>query len=317
MTAVHETSLLGGRRILLPALCAAAFLLSPRGAIGAPAPQRIVSLAPSITETLFALGVGPDVVGVSQYSDYPEAARRLPQVGTYLTPNVEAIVGMHPTLIIGLVSSANLRAMRAFAGMGYSTVTVGEGTLADIRDSITRIGHAVGRDDRAAELITEINHHFVSIEKRLKQANSPKVLMLVGHQPLVAVGSSTFLNELITMAHGDNIAANSGDAWPRLSIEYVLATAPAVIIDGQMGSDASSPSDFWQKYPTIPAVKHRRLYGYSDDPLLKPGPRVWESLEILAQMIHPELMSASAATSPPWLAPYVSSQQTPAIAEAH
>jgi iron complex transport system substrate-binding protein len=303
MTASRRAFSLLIRGIALPTLCACAFLLSARAAVGAPPQQRIVSLAPSITETLFALGVGAQVVGVSQYSDYPEAARRLPQVGTYLTPNVEAIVGLHPTLIIGLVSSANLRAMRAFAGMGYSTVTVGEGTLADIQESITRIGHAVGRDDRAAELITDMHRHFATVEQRLKRADSPKVLMLVGHQPMVAVGSSTFLNELIAMAHGDNIAANSGDAWPRLSIEYIIATAPAVIIDGQMGSDATSPSNFWQHYPTIPAVKHQRLYGYSDDPVLRPGPRVWESLEVLAQMIHPELMSTSAPGPSRWRGP--------------
>lgn len=280
--------------------CIAAALLSDARAIAAPpAPQRIVSLAPSITETLFALGVGSEVVGVSQYSDYPEAARQLPQVGTYVTPNVETIVGLRPTLVIGLSSSSNQRAMQAFEMMGFSILTVGEGSLTDIEQTITLIGHRVGRDAAAAEVIAGMRRRFAAIEQRLKGADSPKVLMLVGHQPLVAVGSSNFLSELITMAHGTNIAANTGEAWPRLSMEYVIATSPAVIIDGQMGSDAVSPTNFWHQYPTIPAVQHNRLYGYEEDPLLKPGPRVWQSLEILAAMIHPELVKASAATRQP------------------
>lgn len=282
--------------IFCAVFCAAAVISPPSNlpaAAAGPAPERIVSLAPSITETLFALGAGSEVVGVSQYSDYPEAARRLPQVGSYVKPNVEAIVGLRPTLIIGLSSSSNLRAMRSFEMMGYATLTVGEGTLTDIETNITRIGHRIGRDRQAADLISDMHRHFALVQARLKDADSPKVLMLVGHQPLVAVGGSNFLSELITMAHGTNIAVSS-ESWPRLSIEYVIATAPAVIIDGQMGNDASSPDNFWQQYSTIPAVEHHRLYGYENDPLLKPGPRVWQSLEILAAMIHPELIKRAA-----------------------
>ena len=284
-------------QLFLAAAClgAAAVMLFTGGAsAAAPGPERIVSLAPSITEALFALGAGPEVVGVSQYSDYPAVARRLPQVGSYLTPNVEAIVGLRPTLIIGLSSSANLRAMRALKMMGYSTLIVGEGSVETIELTITQIGHRISRDQQAAELIANIRRHFASVEASLKNADSPKVLMLVGHQPMVAVGSANFLNELIAMAHGTNIAANSEEAWPRLSIEYVIATAPAVIIDGQMGDELVSPDNFWRKYPTIPAVKRNRLYGYAEDPILRPGPRVGQSLELLATIIHPELMKPSA-----------------------
>jgi len=277
--------------ISIATLCICAifsFLAGPAWA--AQGALRIVSLAPSITETLFALGAGPEVVGVSQFTEYPPAARHLPQVGTYLTPNVEAIIGLRPTLIVALESSANLRPMRAFAKMGYPTLIVGEGSLATIEQTINRIGERVGRAHEASDLIAAIHRHFASVEARLGKADSPKVLMLVGHQPMVAVGSSNFLNELITMAHGNNIAVSSGEPWPKLSMEFVIANAPAVIIDGQMGNDAASPSNFWRHYPSIPAVQNHRLYGYADDPMLKPGPRVWQSLEILASMIHPELI---------------------------
>ncbi len=273
---------------IMAASAAALICASPAGAATA-APARIVSLAPSVTETLFALGAGSEVVGVSRYCNYPPAVLRLPRVGSYLTPNIEAIVGLRPTLIIGLGSSANLRAIRALELMGFPTLMVEEGSLADLDRSISQIGKRIGNGTEAVKLIAEIHHRFASTEARLKNADSPKVLMLVGHQPLVAVGGGNFLDQLIAMAHGRNIADNSAQAWPSLSMEYIIATAPDVIIDGQMGDDPAVPSNFWGQYPGIPAVRNHRLYGYNQDPMLRPGPRVGESLEILAAMIHPEL----------------------------
>ena len=284
--------------VRIRALCAivgasaAALIWSSPACAATAAPQRIVSLAPSVTETLFALGAGSEVVGVSQYCNYPPAVRRLPRVGTYLTPNIEAIVGLRPTLVIGLGSSANLRAIRALEMMGLPTLMVEEGSLADLDRSISQIGKRIGRGTQAAKLIAEIHRYFASIEERLRNTDSPKVLMLVGHQPLVAVGGGNFLGQLIAMARGRNVADNSGQAWPRLSMEYVIATAPDVIIDGQMGDDPAVPSNFWGQYPTIPAVRNHRLYGYNQDPMLLPGPRIGQSLEILAAMIHPELANS-------------------------
>ena len=98
--------------------------------------------------------------------------------------------------------------------------------------------------------------------------------MVVGHQPMVAVGRGTFLDELLTLADAANIAAASDQAWPRLSVEYIIASRPEVILDGQMGTDPSTPGSFWSKYPTIPAVQNHRVLGYPDDPTLHPGPRI-------------------------------------------
>jgi len=119
-------------------------------------------------------------------------------------------------------------------------------------------------------------------------------VMLVGHQPMVAVGRGTFLDDLLHLAGGDNIAGLSAQSWPRLSIEYIIATRPEVILDGAMGSDANTPAGFWARYPTIPAVRDHRVFGYPEDPTFHPGPRVWQSLEILARRIHPEVFTAPA-----------------------
>jgi cobalamin transport system substrate-binding protein len=118
--------------------------------------------------------------------------------------------------------------------------------------------------------------------------------MLVGHQPIVAVGRGTYLDGLLHLAGGDNIADRSDQGWPHLSLEYIIAMRPEVILDGAMGSDARTPSGFWARFPNVPAVRDRRVYGYPQDPILQPGPRIWQSLEILARRIHPEAFVAPA-----------------------
>lgn len=257
--------------------------------------QRIVSLAPAITETLFALGAGADVAGVSQYCDYPPEVVRLPKVGTFLTPNIEAIAGLRPTLVIGLDTSSDLREIRALHAMGYRTMMVNDNSIAGIEASIRTVGDAIGRAREALALLDRIHLKIAAIEQRLRDTPQRRVLMVVGHQPMVAVGRGTYLNELLTMARATNIAANSAQTWPRLSVEYIIATRPEVILDGQMGSDPSSPSSFWAKYPTIPAVRDHRVVGYPEDPTLHPGPRIAQTLELLARLIHPEAIALEAA----------------------
>jgi len=275
-----------------------AVLLASAISIGAAAPpMRIVSLAPGVTETLFALGEGGAVVGVSQYCDYPAAATRLPKVGTFLTPNVEAIAALRPDLIIGPELSSSRREVRTLAAMGYPTMTVNDASLDGIEQSIVLIGARTGAQEAARALLGTIRAHIEAIQARLERTTPRTFVMLVGHQPIVAVGRSTFLDDLLHLAGGDNIADLSAQSWPRLSIEYIIAMRPEVILDGAMGSDANTPAGFWARYPTIPAVRDHRVFGYPQDPTLHPGPRVWQSLEILARRIHPEAFAASADES--------------------
>ncbi|HZP44231.1 MAG TPA: helical backbone metal receptor [Candidatus Binataceae bacterium] len=249
---------------------------------------RIISLTPAVTETLFALGAGAEVVGVSQYCDYPPAARRLPRIGSFLTPNLEAIVALRPTLVIGLNTSSDLREIRALNAMGIATLMVDDDSVVAIERSIESIGAAIGRAADAQRLEENLRRRLAATAQRLRSRPSRSVLMIVGHQPLVAVGRDNFLNDLLTLAHADNIGAVSDQAWPRLSLEYILASAPEVILDGQMGSDPGSPSYFWSRYPSLPAVRHHRVFGYPDDPTLHPGPRIDQTLDLLAARIHPE-----------------------------
>jgi iron complex transport system substrate-binding protein len=279
----------------LAALLVGALGLGAAGATAGP-PMRIVSLAPGVTETLFALGGGGAVVGVSQYCDYPPAATRLPKVGTFLTPNVEAIAALRPDLIIGPGLSSSRREVRTLEAMGYPTMTVNDNSLDGIEQSIGLIGARIGEQEAARRLIGVIQAHIDTVHARLEGTKPRTVVMLVGHQPMVAVGRGTFLDNLLHLAGGDNIADLAPENWPRLSIEYIIAMRPEVILDGAMGSDANTPAGFWARYPTIPAVRDHHVFGYPEDPMLHPGPRVWQSLEILARRIHPEAFTAASDT---------------------
>lgn len=258
---------------------------------------RIVSLAPSVTETLFAVGAGKDVVGVSEFDDYPPAVRKLPRVGTFLTPNIEEIAALRPTLVIGLAISANQREVHALSEMGYSTLMVQEDSIAGIERSIIAIGARTGHPRHASKIVAELQAQINKVHKLMSCVLARRVLMLVGHQPMVAVGHGTFLDQLLALAHGANIADTLPGSWPRVSMEYVIAKKPQVILDGQMGTESSAPSQFWARFQTIPAVREHRVHGYPTDPTLTPGPRVGETLMMLAKIIHPEAFGSGAQTA--------------------
>lgn len=271
-----------------------AVLCGTRPALASPG-QRIISLAPSVTETLFSIGAGSEVVGVSQYCDYPPAALKLPRVGSFLTPNVEQIVGLRPGLIIGLETSANEREIRALESMGFPVLLISDDSLEGIESGIEQIGDRSGHIRQAREVLKSLGTQMNEVKSRLQGVSTRKVLMVVGHDPLVAVGGG-YLNQLLGMADCVNIAAGLGAEWPRVSLEYIIAAAPDVILDGQMGSDPESPSGFWSRYPNIPAVRNHRIFGYDQNAMLRPGPRVGGTLQILAGLTHPEVFAAGSST---------------------
>ena len=289
------------RRLILPivaVLAAIALAGCGRGATVArprPGRERIVSLAPSVTEMLFAIGAGPHVVGVSQYCDYPPAATKLPKVGSYIEPNIEEIVGLRPTLVIGPATLSNVRATPAFARMGIATIMIDDNSIAGIEQGIERVGDSVGRAEAARQVVARIRRKMAAVEERLRGVPPRTVLMVVGHQPMVAVGRATFLGELLELADARNIAGATTQPWPRLSVEYVIASRPDVILDGQMGTDPGAPNSFWSRYPSIPAARDGRVLGYPRNPTLHPGPRIAQTLEILARLIHPEVFAVSAS----------------------
>jgi len=254
------------------------------------AARRIVSLAPSITETLFAIGAQAEVIGVCTFCDFPREVEKIDRVGSYSAPNVETIIAKHPDVVIG-VPPNNPEAIATLQQLGLRVVIVEVDTIEQIRAAIRTIAHEAGRVTQGEALLVEMDKRMAAIRARLEGAPERRVLMVVGQDPLIAVGSGIFLNELITQAHGINIAADANQPWTRFSLEVVVAKQPEVIIDGSMGSEETDKDSYlgvWKNFPTLPAVRDRHVYGTHSYTVLRPGPRLPDGFEEIARLIHPE-----------------------------
>jgi cobalamin transport system substrate-binding protein len=253
-----------------------------------PGPQRVVSLAPSVTETLFALGFGDRVVGVTTYCDYPPEARRLPKIGGFTNPSVEAIVATRPDLVIGVKDSSHPVKTKELEGLGIKIALISVTSLDEILNSFKSVARLLGRQEAGDKLAQEINRQFEQVKKRVAPVPRRSTLLAVRLRPLVAVGGKNFIDELITLAGGDNIAGNAAQPWLNLPDEYVVAKAPQVIIQAGMGSERGTSAKYWSDLKSIPAVREGRVYSYPSDKILRPGPRVGEGLEEIARLVHPE-----------------------------
>jgi len=268
--------------LVLLAACAPA----PPPVAGGP-PARIVSLAPSVTEIVYALDAGDRLVGVCGYCDHPAAVARLPRVGAYLTPSVEATLALRPDLVIAVPSPGNREAVRAIERAGGRVLVVQDRTLADLRAAIRDIAAALGAPDTGERLVAEVEAGLDRVHARIAPLPMRRVLVVVGHRPLVAVGRGTLQDELLTMAGGVNVAADAGQVWPTLTLELVVARAPEVIVDASMGSEAGA-RELFAGLTTVPAVQNGRVVMLADETFLRAGPRVPEAAAALARAIHPE-----------------------------
>jgi iron complex transport system substrate-binding protein len=259
-------------------------------------PHRVVSLAPSITEIVFALGAGDRLVGVSSYCDYPQEARSIDRVGTFLRPNVEVILAKRPDLVLAVPSPENRSSVLKLRDLGVRVRVVRPERFSEVLEAIDVIGGDLGLTGEADRLVESIKSEIAAIEARLEGVKRRRVLMIVGRRPLIAAGSGTYQDELIRMAGGINIAAAGGEAWPHLSLEVVIAAAPEVIIDtGMEASEAKESLEFWAPYRSIPAVRNGRVVGAGSYELLRPGPRAARTLEVVAELVHPEIAGGDRA----------------------
>ena len=279
--------------LLIASLLVSCGLATLAYAASAPHPQRIVSLAPSVTETLFALGFGNRLVGVTTYCDYPAEALKLPKIGGFMSPSLEVIVSKRPDLVIGVSSATDPVKAREMERLGLKVTLISLASVNDILRSIKTIARILGSPEAGEQLARKITLQFDAVKQRIAPAPRRSTLLAVGLRPLVAVGGKNFINELITLAGGENIAGNAAQPWLNLPDEYVVAKAPQVIIEAGMGSERSESAKHWSDLKSIPAVKERRVYSYPSDKILRPGPRIGEGLEEIARLVHPECFARS------------------------
>ncbi|PZN13432.1 MAG: cobalamin-binding protein, partial [Bacillota bacterium] len=254
-------------------------------------PERIVSLAPSNTEILFAIGAGDRVVGVDSFSDYPAEASSLPKVGGVTDTNFEQIVALDPDLALA-IGGAEEQVQR-LEELGIPTVVIQPATLEDVLERIELIGRIVDAQEGAARVVRDMRNRIDAVRSRVADIPEEKrirVFYEVWHDPLMTVGPGGFIHDVIEAAGGVNIAADAGSPWPEISLETVVDKDPQVII-----VPASLKSSYEELragkrkgWEGITAVREGRIYSIDDNIISRPGPRLVEGLEQIARWLYPD-----------------------------
>jgi len=264
-------------------------------------PRRIVSMAPSVTEILFALGLGERVVGVTSYCNYPPEVPRLVKegriavIGGFTNPSVEKIVALSPDLVIGL--KIHERLVPILESLGVRVLIVGSDTVDDVYRAILTIGAATGTLDTATELVERIQGSIREVWMAVANASRPKVLVVVWLTPLWVAGQKTYISDLISFAGGEN--AFKGEGWAQISPEELMAANPDVIIITGHAAPGKSPDEIIEYlakavpgWSNISAVAAGRIYFFmetAEDALVRPGPRIALVVKVLAMILHPEI----------------------------
>jgi iron complex transport system substrate-binding protein len=262
----------------------------------AKAPTRVVSLAPSITEILYAIGLTDEVVGVSEFCDYPEAAKQKPKVG-YAHPNVEVIISLQPDLV--LAPRAFLRAdlLAKLEQLKVPTFVVDPESFEEIPSRIQTVGRILNRSASADGVALAMRQRIAAIRNKMEAVVRVRVLYVLNSQPLITVGPGSYIHQVINLAGGANIASQTAVPYPHLNMEAVLKEDPEIIIFPIGNAEGIPPAEQqeWLRWTSLSAVKQGRLHQISADVLNRPGPRIVEGLEALARIIHPEAFPASIA----------------------
>jgi iron complex transport system substrate-binding protein len=262
-------------------------------------PHRIVSTSPSITETLFALGLGERVVAVSQHCHYPPEVNGRPRVGSYLRPNVEVIAGLRPDLVI--IQSDVTEAVAQLERVKLSVLQVEHGDLEKVFAGIRSVAARCGVPERGAKLEADIRGRLTAIRRRTANLPRRSLVFIVGRSPgslenLIAVGKGSYLNELIAIAGGVNALAGTPMPYPKISLESMLGLNPDVLVDmGDMAETLAVTDEhkrgvvaLWNRHTALKAVAQKRVFAVASDIFVVPGPRIAEAAEAFERMLHPE-----------------------------
>jgi len=248
-------------------------------------PQRIISLAPSNTEILFALGLGEKVVGVTDWCDYPPEAQLKERVGGYSDPDIEKIVALNPDLILAGYGNP-IEVINGLEGLGLTVFGIKTVDLDDLLNDIRRVGEITDKEVEAQALTSEMETKIKAVTDVTSELEQrPRVFYLLWYDPMWTAGTGTFIHELIEKAGGVNICQNL-TGYPQISLEYVLASDPEIIVTSQWCYDWALNAT---ELASTNASQSGRIYTCDDDLVQRPGPRLVEGLEWFAHFIHPEL----------------------------
>ena len=258
-------------------------------------PQRIVSLAPSNTEILYALGLEDKIVGVTDYCDYPAAAKAKQRVASYTTPNIEKLVSLEPDLILA-ESIHEKTVLPSLENLGFTVIVSYAKSLDNVLNYINLVGEITGKSSAANKLVADMGDRIEAVKAKieiLETNQKPKVLYLIWHEPIWTMGSATFTNDLIQVAGGINIFAEDFKKSRVVSYESIISKNPNIIIVSGMGTSGDLIYNSIKKaseLSPVDAMINNRIYKISDSNLTeRPGPRIVDGLEEMAGLIHPAL----------------------------
>ncbi len=254
-------------------------------------PQRVISLAPSITEIIYDLGEEKRLQGVTKYSDYPAQAKSLPKVGTYVHLDLERIVALKPDLCISTKDGNPKHVIEKISRLGIPVYAINPRSLEQTMDTITQIGSLLNAQEAAARLVSGMQQRITRVQSLVAQVNNrPRVFFQIDAEPLVSAGNNTFIHELIELAGGINTAAGN-DPYPRYSWEDILVLQPDIVIISSMagGLDSEDLLGIWKKWSQLKAVLNEQVFVVDAGMFDRTTPRLVAGLETIAEIIHPEL----------------------------
>ena len=254
--------------------------------------KRIVSMAPSVTEMLFAIGLDEEIVGVTNFCDYPDTARKKPKIGGYYDPNIEAVLSLAPDLIVATPDGYSKERVEKLDQAGISVFLVNPQKIDEVLEAMLTLGEVTGKGNAAKQVVGNLSARVNAVRAKVSSIpleERPKVFYEIGHDPLITAGPGTFVDNLISAAGGINIASDAPTDWPRYSVEAVIMKEPDIIITAPHVSPGENDateirSGVWQKYRTMPAVRNGRIYPVDSDILLRAGPRIVDGLEKLYRL---------------------------------
>ncbi|MBO0910546.1 MAG: ABC transporter substrate-binding protein [Acidobacteria bacterium] len=249
-------------------------------------PHRLVSLVPSVTADLYALGAGSDVIAVSDYTKYPSPAAQKPSIGAPLTPSIETILSLHPDLVIGSADTNREETVHQLEHLGLAVFVVNPHGIEGVLSSISSLGEALGRRDSARALVSQLRARLRALRARVQTKPAIRVFMPIWYDPVVTIGKHAFITELIQAAGGKSVTDDINREWPEISLETVIERKPEALVlmtGSKMTLNEIEGRPGWK---TLDAVRHRKVY-LVDERIELPCAAAFDAMEDLAEQLHP------------------------------
>ena len=249
-------------------------------------PHRLICLLPSVVDDVYALGAGSDVIAVSDYTKYPSEAARKPSIGIPLTPSIETIVSLHPDLVIASADSNREETIRQLEQVGVTVFVLNPHGIEGILSSISSLGEAIGREDAATHLVSQLRDRLDAVRSRVKDKPVLTVFLPIWYDPIITIGKHAFITEIIAAAGGKSITEEIPQEWPQISLETMIERKPDALVLVQGSRMSIADVENRPGWKTLTAIRNHHVY-IVDDRMELPSPVAFDALEDLARQLHP------------------------------